>query len=151
MRYHVGIIVVLDTSVFVAAILGAPRGPSRQVLRACLTGKLKPLMGTTLFCEYEALLSRDELYQDAPLSAADREVLLDALMSVAAWTTIYFAWRPNLRDEADNHLVELAVAGGATAVITYNTKDLTNAELAFPGLRILTPEALLREMASWEP
>lgn len=28
----------------------------------------------------------------------------------SAWTRIYFGWRPNLRDEADNHLVELAVA-----------------------------------------
>jgi len=36
---------------------------------------------------------------------------------------IYFLWRPNLRDEADNHLVELAVAGGAQAVVTRNKRD----------------------------
>jgi hypothetical protein len=29
-------------------------------------------------------------------------------------------WRPNLRDEGDNHLVELAIAGGAEAIVTYN-------------------------------
>jgi len=30
---------------------------------------------------------------------------------------------PNLPDEADNHLVELAVAGRATALVTYNPRN----------------------------
>ncbi|MDD5028207.1 MAG: PIN domain-containing protein [Rhodoferax sp.] len=33
-------------------------------------------------------------------------------------TEIYYLWRPNLRDEADNHVLELAVAAGAQAIIT---------------------------------
>jgi hypothetical protein len=35
-----------------------------------------------------------------------------------------FLWRPNLPDEADNHVIELAVAGGASAVVTNNVRDL---------------------------
>jgi predicted nucleic acid-binding protein len=50
---------------------------------------------------------------------------------------VYFGWRPNLPDEADNHLVELAVAGRASFVVTRNLRDLTRAELkpSRPALR----------------
>ena len=36
--------VVVDTKVFIGAIL-SPAGENRQVLRACLLGKARPLMG----------------------------------------------------------------------------------------------------------
>ena len=48
-------------------------------------------------------------------------------------------------DEADNHVVELAVAVGAIAIVTYNTQDFARAELHFPGLRIVRPTALVLE------
>jgi putative PIN family toxin of toxin-antitoxin system len=144
------VIVVVDTNVFVAALLG-PTGASRSVLRACLDGRLSPLMGTALFAEYESLLSREGVFRGCLLDRGQREAVLDAFLSVCRWTVIYFSWRPNLRDEADNHLIELAVAGGASAVVTKNTRDFRFAELHFPGLRILQPEKLLKEMLSWAP
>jgi putative PIN family toxin of toxin-antitoxin system len=143
------VIVVLDTNVFVAAALG-PKGASRTVLRACLTGRLQPLMGAALFAEYESLMSRTSLFAACPLSPAERESLMNAFFSVCRWTNIYYGWRPNLRDEADNHLIELAVAGGAEAILTKNVRHFRSAELHFPGLRILRPEELLKER-SWEP
>lgn len=54
------------------------------------------------------------------LNLAEREELLDIFLASCGWTRIYFAWRPNLPDEADNHLVELAVAGGARFIVTRN-------------------------------
>lgn len=103
-------------------------------------------MGEALFLEYESLLRRTELYKTCVLGASEREALFDAFLSVCRWTTIYFSWRPNLRDEADNHLVELAVAGGAEAIVTKNVRDLKGPELIFPGLRILLPEEILKEI-----
>src|SRR5436305_2140194 len=129
-------IVVLDTSVFVSAVLG-PRGASREALRACLSGRLKPLMGAALYAEYESLMARDALFADCRLDRFQRDALFNAFLSVCRWTTIYFGWRPNLRDEGDNHIVELAVAGGAEAIITKNVRDFRSAELHFSGLRIL--------------
>ena len=41
---------------------------------------------------------------------------------------------------ADNHLIELAVAGGAHAVVTNDTRDVIGGELRFPHLQILTPK-----------
>ena len=141
-------VVVLDTNVFVAALLG-PRGASRSVLRACLECRLQPLMGETLFREYESLLSREPLFRACRLDARQRDTLLNAFLSVCRWTTIYYGWRPNLRDEADNHLVELAVAGGASVIITKNVRDFRGAELHFPGLRTLSPEDILKEAQEW--
>ena len=63
---------------------------------------------------------------------------------------IYFLWRPNLRDESDNHLVELAVAGGAQAVVTRNKRDFRAAELKFENLAVLTPAECLRR-TTWQP
>ncbi|MFT3802452.1 MAG: PIN domain-containing protein [Burkholderiaceae bacterium] len=61
------------------------------------------------------------------------------------WVRIYFGWRPNLPDEADNHLFELAVAGGASTIISRNLKDLQRGELRFDGLQTQTPEQFLQE------
>nr|WP_238845734.1 PIN domain-containing protein [Nostoc edaphicum] len=52
----------------------------------------------------------------------------------------YYLWRPNLKDKADNHLIELAVAGNAQMIAIHNIKDFQNAELLFPNLSILKPE-----------
>jgi putative PIN family toxin of toxin-antitoxin system len=48
--------VVIDTNVFVSALLSAD-GASRQVLRLALNGMIKPIFSNALFAEYEALLS----------------------------------------------------------------------------------------------
>ena len=57
---------------------------------------------------------------------------------------IYYLWRPNSVDEGDNFLIELALAGNATSIVTNNVSDLRNAELKFPGIKIVTPGEMLR-------
>ena len=100
-------------------------------------------MGAALFHEYEDLLGRSDLMAKGPLSAKERQSLLDAFLSVADWTKVYFLWRPNLPDEADNHLIELALAGSAGTIVTNNLKDLEHGELRFPGLIIQSPGQFL--------
>jgi predicted nucleic acid-binding protein len=132
--------IVLDTNVLVSALLvgdGAGTAP-RRVLRLCLEGGAVPLMGAALYAEYEDVLGRDELFARSPLSLAEREVLLDALMSACLWTPVYYLWRPNLPDAGDDHLVELALAGGAEWIVTANIRDLGRGELRFDHLAIGT-------------
>jgi putative PIN family toxin of toxin-antitoxin system len=137
--------VVIDTNVFVGACLG--QGAAAEVLRRCLTGAVRPLMGSALLAEYEDVLARSDLMQSSRLTAAERDELLDIFIARCEWTRVYFGWRPNLPDEADNHLVELAVAGGAQVIVTRNLRDFARAELNFPGLRCLAPGPFLKEMA----
>lgn len=103
-------------------------------------------MGCALFSEYEDVLGRNDLFRQCRLDKEERSKLLDIFLATCTWTRIYYAWRPNLRDEADNHLVELAIAGGADCIVTRNLRDLTQTELKFPQLSVLTPEAFLKEI-----
>jgi putative PIN family toxin of toxin-antitoxin system len=137
-------LVVVDTNVFISAVM-SDNGTARHVLRYCLQGQLKPLMGSALFSEYEDVCSRDELFDSRLISRADRSVLMDAFFASCTWIPIYFLWRPNLRDEADNHVMELAIAGGAEKIITANKKDFRNAELSFPNIDICNPIEFLNK------
>ena len=134
----------MDTNVFVAATLSAS-GASREVLRRCLLGRYEPLMGQALFTEYESVLARPELFLRSPISSKERDALWAAIISRCLWVRVYYLWRPNLPDEADNHVVELAIAGNAEAIVTHNTRDFARIELRFPELRVLTPSALIGE------
>jgi putative PIN family toxin of toxin-antitoxin system len=136
--------IVVDTNVFVGACLGV--GAASEVVASCLRGRVVPLVGCALFAEYEDVLGRDELFAACRLDARERSALLDIFLSTCEWTRIYYAWRPNLRDEGDNHLVELAVAGSAKAIVTRNLRDFKHAELRFPQLSILAPEQFLQEI-----
>lgn len=102
-------------------------------------------MGNALFAEYEDVLSRAAPFVGSPVTAAERDILLDALAGVAEWVRVYFLWRPNLPDEGDNHLIELAIAGGADWLITANLRDLRGGEMMFPGLRIGTARQFIEE------
>ena len=91
-------------------------------------------------------MGRRQLCRKSLLSHIERQDLFAAFLSVCEWVQVYFSWRPNLIDEADNHLVELAIAGGATMIVTNNVRDFRSAELRFPEVRILTPHQLAREL-----
>ena len=137
-------IIVVDTNIFVGACLG--QGASRALIAACLEEKVTPLMGVALLAEYEDVLGRANLFERSRLDSGEREELLDIFLSTCRWTRIYYGWRPNLRDEGDNHVIELAVAGGADYIVTRNIRDVARMELKFPGLKVVFPENLLKEM-----
>ena len=138
--------IVVDTNVFIGACLGV--GAANEVVRLCIEGRLTPLMGNALYAEYEDILARRTLFSKSRLSQSERDELFDIFASVSTWIRVYFQWRPNLRDEADNHLIELGVAGGASHVVTRNIRDVGSGELAFPRMRIVTPEQFLKELKS---
>lgn len=81
------------------------------------------------------------------MSRVEREILFDALMATSEWTPIYYLWRPNLPDANDDHLVELAIAGGASWIVTANVRDVARGEPRIAPIRIGRAEDFLR---AWE-
>jgi len=135
--------IVIDTSVLISALTGK-RGPGREVLRKCLQCDYKPLISNALFLEYEDVSKRKQIMDVCPLTSREIAELLNAVYSTCEWVPIYYLWRPNIVDEGDNFLIELALAGNATHIITNNISDLQNAELKFPELNIVTPANFLK-------
>ena len=138
--------IVIDTNVFIGACLGS--GASNAVVTQCLAGNALPLMGNALFSEYEDVLARSTLFAKSRLNAGERDELFDIFAATCEWTRVYYQWRPNLRDESDNHLIELAIAGNAQYIVTRNIRDLVSGQLAFPHLKIVTPEQYLKDNPS---
>lgn len=135
--------IVIDTSVFIGALISST-GANRELIRRCLKREYQPLMGNALFSEYESVINRQKILAQCPISDREIKTLFAALINVSQWIPIYYLWRPNLRDEADNHLIELAMAGNAQIIATNNIKDFRNPDLLFPNLAILKPEDIIR-------
>ena len=136
--------VVLDTNVLRAA-LHSSTGASFHLLSSLPHADVQPLLSVALYLEYQAVLTRTE--QLPP--GVSRERMLGFLRRFAGMChpqPIYFLWRPWLRDADDDMVLELAVAGRATHIVTFNTTDFTGVDASF-GIRVVTPGefvALLR-------
>ncbi len=130
--------IILDTNVLVSAFTSS-EGASRAVLRRLLTGEARALISLPLYMEYCDVLSRPDFLARCPLSPADIDVLFDAFLTTTQEVSVFYAWRPNLRDEGDNHVFELAVAAAGALLLTHNLRDFERPQLQFPALRILTP------------
>lgn len=136
--------ILVDTNVFVGACMGV--GAAAKVVELCLCGQVQPVMGASLLAEYEDVVGREALFADCRLNTAQREELLDIFLASCQWRHTYFAWRPNLRDEGDNHIVELAVAAAVSHVVTWNLRDFAAMELRFPALKFVSPPQFLKEL-----
>jgi putative PIN family toxin of toxin-antitoxin system len=119
-------------------------GASNQVLIAVAEQRIKPLVTTAVFLEYEAVLLRAEQRLATGLSEADVAGFLGAMAAAAEAVEISFRWRPQLRDPADELMLEAAVNGQAEAIVTHNVTDFEPASTRF-GVRILTPAQVLKE------
>ena len=102
-----------------------------------------PVLGPALLAEYEDVLGRTELFASSALTARERDEVFNGFLSRCRWVEVFYAWRPNLPDEADNHLIELAVAAQADVIVTRNLRDVSRGELKFPSLKVLAPEQCL--------
>lgn len=97
----------------------------------CLTGKLEPQIGCALFNEYEDVIFRTEIQKMSKYTTEEINQILNGFLNICSWTNINYLWRPNLKDEGDNHLIDLAVASNSQWIVTQNIKDLHSGELKF--------------------
>jgi putative PIN family toxin of toxin-antitoxin system len=146
MRYHVGVRLVLDTDVMVAAVR-SDAGASRCLLQWAIERRrgLTVVLSVPLLIEYEAVLTRPEHLKAAGMSAGDIETLLDAIASVAEPVRLAYLWRPTLSDMDDDMVLEAAVNGRAAGIVTFNRRDFGLAAEQF-GVLVLSPGDAVRRL-----
>jgi putative PIN family toxin of toxin-antitoxin system len=133
--------VVVDTNVVLAG-LRSPQGASYQVLRLLGRGLFDIHISVPLVLEYESVAVR--YLEDLPISRSDVEIVLNYICKVGIAHEIFYLWRPFLSDRDDDMVLEVAVASGSTAIVTFNKHDFRGCERF--GLRLLTPAELLVEI-----
>ena len=137
---------MLDTNVLVAA-LRSDGGASRRILASALDREIDLLISVPLLIEYEAVLSRPEHLTACGLRLEEVGTLLDALLAVAEPVRLRFLWRPQLKDPADEMVLETAVNGGAERLVTFNLRHLESAAKRF-GILAANPPQFWEEIGS---
>jgi putative PIN family toxin of toxin-antitoxin system len=128
---------VLDTNILVAG-LRSRQGASNQLLVAAARRRFVPILSVPLYCEYLDVLTRPGL---VPLTPRNAEMFCLSLVTVSHLQDIYFLWRPLLPDPNDDMVLEVAVAGQATHIVTFNHGDFRPA--ASFGIKTISPASFL--------
>jgi putative PIN family toxin of toxin-antitoxin system len=135
--------VVIDTNVIFEG-LTKQGGASGLIIDAWLAGLIVVCVSNTLAYEYDDVLSRK--------LASERWILLkpllEELLTIAEYTSIYFSWRPTSPDPGDDLAIDCAMNAGAL-VVTSNIKDFRSARESL-GLRVMTPIEFVSVLATGE-
>lgn len=137
--------IVLDTNVVVAA-LRSPFGASAALLERALDRRFTLLLSVPLVLEYEGACGDPAQRIVSGLSELEVGTIISALCAVAEPVQAWFLWRPQLRDPADEMVLETAVNGTADALVTFNRRDFGDAPGAF-GIEVLSPRRALSIIA----
>jgi putative PIN family toxin of toxin-antitoxin system len=130
---------VIDTNVVIAAFRSS-RGASFRLLELLGDFRWQPLISAPLILEYESVAKREAERLGIEDWAVD--AVIDRFCAQGRQTAIHFRWRPFLRDPDDEFILDLAVAGQADAIVTYNLRDFVGATTF--GIQVVTPLAFLR-------
>jgi putative PIN family toxin of toxin-antitoxin system len=148
---------VFDCMVYLQAAV-SDRGTSFAVLQRVQAGELELLVSEPILAEVRDVLTRPKTVRRFPrLTAARVAAFLERVDQHATLVQAVPAAFVHARDPKDEPYVNLALAGGARYVVTWDRDllDLMNESRddgrafrqSFPELRILTPDELLRETA----
>jgi putative PIN family toxin of toxin-antitoxin system len=130
--------VVLDTNIFVSALL-QPLGPPAQVFLLAIGGSIQLCMSGNVYAEYEEVIRRPRLRRD-------EDVITAALQTIRE-RSLWFRPADAVRacaDPDDDIFLECAQAGQADYLVTGNTKDFPASWL---DTRIVTPRRFLEIMS----
>jgi len=135
--------VVLDTNVLVSAIRSR-HGASYRFLSLLSRDEcaFEPVVTVPLVVEYEDALLRHAA--DSHLTSADASDLLDYLVAVSRRQTVFYLWRPVLRNAGDDFVLEAAIAAQASCIVTHNLRDFEASETF--GVHVVTPAQFLTQI-----
>jgi len=133
-------IVVLDTNVIASATL-SPRGAPAEIIRRWEADEFELVTSPPLISEFERVLSYPRVRKYLKLSEEEIDGLQKWLRVVATLVDPKFTLEIVEKDPADNRVLECAVAGEASYIVTGNTHLLELEE--YQKIVILNPAAFL--------
>ena len=125
---------MIDTNVLVAA-LRSSTGASHEVFLAADRGEFEVALSVPLLAEYDDVCHRAGSGILIPASAIND--VINRIAQFARQQTIHYLWRGILPDPKDDMVLEVAVAAGATHLVTFNCKHLKQASEF--GIAVVTP------------
>ena len=128
---------LVDTNVLVAATRNR-YGPSFALMQIIRLKQVTMCCSPALFLEYEDVLKRPSQLAASGLLVSDIDAILNELAGIIEPVTTHYQWRPQLRDPADEMVLEAAANAQAHAIVTYNLRDFGPAKLF--GIPVLNPE-----------
>lgn len=135
---------MIDTNVFLSA-LRSDKGASFLLLMLVGQSSLFDFnLSVPLALEYEDVAKRPGLVPSLSMQAIDD--ILDYLCSVAPRRTIFFLWRPLLKDPKDDMVLELTVEAQCDYIVTFNRKDFVGSDRF--GVTVVTPQEFLRKIGA---
>jgi putative PIN family toxin of toxin-antitoxin system len=152
--------VVLDTVVFLQALITG-RGPAAGCIDLLRAGRFVLLMSDATFDELRIVPLRPKLTAKYPLISSERvQSLVTEIESRAVKIAKPLPVFPLPRDPKDEPFVDLAVAGNAQFIVTWNEVHLTylmkrdtteGREFCarYPNIRIISPPEFLAAVNSW--
>lgn len=120
-------------------------GASAEIVRSVLRGEVDIALSVAMVLEYEAVATRPDHIAASRLGREDILAVIDALASRAKPVEMHFRWRPQLRDANDEMILEAAVNGQATAIVSFNRKDFARVPGRF-GIETLLPREALEKL-----
>ena len=135
---------VLDTCIIISA-LRSRSGASGALLGMVGQELIKPIVTIALFLEYEAVLKRPEQRLANGMSLETTDRFLAALAASCTGVESHFRWRPQLADPNDEMVLEAALNGFASAIVTHNVKDFRGVTAQF-GIDIISPQEAIRRI-----
>ena len=133
---------VVDTNILVAATRNRA-GPSFAIMQLVRRGEVTMCCSPALFLEYEDVLKRPDQLTASGLQGANIDAILNDLAKVIAPVSTHYQWRPQLRDPADEMVLEAAVNAQVNAIVTYNLRDFKPAQHF--GVLVLNPEQTFKQ------
>ncbi len=137
-------IITLDTNILYQA-LNSRNGASSYILQLVRAGHFQIALSNSTFCEYEDVLTRPTSLKAFLLTKEDVTKFLRYIAFIGEKFDPYFLFRPNLKDEADNMFVELAVVSHSRYLVTSNIKDYQNSNLILDNFQLITPANFIKQ------
>ncbi|MEA1918092.1 MAG: putative toxin-antitoxin system toxin component, PIN family [Campylobacterota bacterium] len=140
--------IVVDTNVFLSALF-SNRGSSFKLLELLISNaqnnRFYSVVSVPLVLEFEEVLLRPKnRLKYEYFSNDDIKAIIYDFIAISHKTKLHFLWRPFLKDSFDDKVLETAINGGASTIITYNIKDFVGVKEKF-NIDILTPAQFLQK------